>query len=210
MTTKEKNRLRVNIWRNNRTPEQKLEDSRKRKEFKRKNAIRLSFKNKQYYEQNKKEIAKRAKERYDKNKETLNKRKRENHANKSDKQLFEERVKRNNLQKLRKQNDPCYKLSVLFRSRISRAIKEGYGNKSYKVIELIGCDWKTAKEWIESQWKEGMSWENHGIKVWHIDHKIPVSFFNMSIIEEQKKCFHYTNLQPLWAKDNMEKSNKLL
>ena len=54
-----------------------------------------------------------------------------------------------------------------------------------------------------------MSWENYGYYGWHIDHIIPCSKFDLSKLEEQKKCFHFTNLQPLWALDNIKKSNKL-
>jgi len=54
-----------------------------------------------------------------------------------------------------------------------------------------------------------MSWDNHGFKGWHIDHIIPCSAFDLTKVEEQKKCFHYTNLQPLWAKDNLSKGDKL-
>jgi hypothetical protein len=55
-----------------------------------------------------------------------------------------------------------------------------------------------------------MSWENHGTYGWHIDHIIPCDAFDFTKIEEQKKCFHYTNLQPLWREDNLKKSNKIL
>ena len=53
-----------------------------------------------------------------------------------------------------------------------------------------------------------MTWENYGLETWHLDHIKPVSKFNLLDVDEQKKCFHYTNLQPLWAKDNIKKSNK--
>ena len=54
-----------------------------------------------------------------------------------------------------------------------------------------------------------MSWNNYGIHGWHIDHIIPMDSFNLKIEKGQKLAFHYTNLQPLWAKDNIRKSNRL-
>jgi len=61
---------------------------------------------------------------------------------------------------------------------------------------------------LETKFLEGMDWDNYGIYGWHIDHIKPCSLFNLENIEEQKKCFHYTNLQPLWAIDNLKKGNK--
>ena len=55
-----------------------------------------------------------------------------------------------------------------------------------------------------------MTWENHGLKGWHYDHIIPLSHFNLTDIEQQKKACHYTNLQPLWWWENLEKSDKIL
>ena len=207
---RERNRLRSIKHRKNRTPEQKLVAIEKRKKRYWDNSEDAITKSKEYYKANKKQITKKSKSKYNKNKDEINKKRREKWANQS----FEERqialLKRNDNQSKRKQNDPAYKLSALFRSRVSRAIKEGYGEKSYKVIELLGCDWNTAKEWIESKWKKGMNWKNHGLHTWHIDHILPVDSFDMTCVEQQKRCFHYTNLQPMWAKDNLLKSNKLL
>ena len=74
-------------------------------------------------------------------------------------------------------------------------------------MELVGCTIEELKIYLEKQFKEGMTWENRGI-VWHIDHIKPISKFDLTNEEEQKKCFHYTNLQPLFAIDNLRKSNK--
>jgi hypothetical protein len=61
---------------------------------------------------------------------------------------------------------------------------------------------------LEKQFKEGMSWDNHG-SYWEVDHIIPCDSFNMQDIEQQKLCFHYTNLQPLTKIQNRQKSNKI-
>lgn len=73
-------------------------------------------------------------------------------------------------------------------------------------MELTGCELNVLKEFLESKFKQGMSWENHG--EWHIDHIKPCCKFDLEDEEEQKKCFHYTNLQPLWAKENLSKGGK--
>ena len=77
-----------------------------------------------------------------------------------------------------------------------------------KSEEFIGCTWNQAHQHIEKQFKSGMTWDNHG-KVWHVDHIIPVSFFDLSDQTEQKLCFHYGNLQPLFASDNIFKSDNI-
>ncbi len=64
------------------------------------------------------------------------------------------------------------------------------------------------KKYLEGKFTEGMTWENHG--TWHIDHRRPICSFNLLDEEEQKKCFHYTNLQPLWATDNLSKGGRVL
>lgn len=76
-------------------------------------------------------------------------------------------------------------------------------------MELIGCDIEHLIKHLESQFRDGMSWDNYGIKGWHIDHIIPCNAFNLWNPEEQKKCFHYTNLQPLWASENLAKSDRI-
>ena len=103
--------------------------------------------------------------------------------------------------------DTDFKLRYYLSCRIRKAIK-GL-NKSKTTLKLLGCSIKTVRKHIESQFKSGMSWSNYGYYGWHIDHIIPCSSFDLSKPSEQKKCFHYTNLQPLWAKDNMQKGNRL-
>lgn len=106
-------------------------------------------------------------------------------------------------------NDPEFKIIARFRDRIRFTIKKYKGIKQNSTLELLGCSIETARKHIEQQFKDGMNWSNCGASGWHIDHIIPCSAFDLTKIEEQKKCFHYTNLQPLWAKENMSKGNKL-
>jgi hypothetical protein len=101
-------------------------------------------------------------------------------------------------------------LSHRLRARISTAIKNQYSKKAFLSMDLIGCTIDECIKHIEKQFKPGMSWSNYGLKGWHIDHIIPCSLFDLTIPDQQKKCFNYTNLQPLWAKENIKKGNKLI
>ena len=98
--------------------------------------------------------------------------------------------------------DPTYKLIHNMRRRLRHAVK-GYGDKYDTTMNLVGCDSTKLREYIEAKFTEGMTWENQGS--WHIDHIQPCCTFDLTIEEEQKKCFHYSNLQPLWAIDNLKK-----
>lgn len=98
-------------------------------------------------------------------------------------------------------NDINFQISSNLRSRIWHTIQRN--SKSAKTIELLGCSIQELKLYLESQFTEGMTWENYG--TWHIDHIKPCASFNLIKEEEQKQCFHYTNLQPLWAVDNLIK-----
>ncbi len=79
--------------------------------------------------------------------------------------------------------------------------------KSGHTIDLLGCSIEFLKKRFESMFTEGMTWENYG--KWHIDHIIPCSIFDLTKPEAQAFCFHYTNLQPLWAKDNLKKHKNI-
>jgi hypothetical protein len=109
--------------------------------------------------------------------------------------------------KERKRSDPNYKLECLLRSRLSRALKSQRSQKSFKTLDLIGCSVDFLRSHLESKFRDGMSWENHSFRGWHIDHIKPISVFDLSDKEQQKLCFHYTNLQPLWHEENLSKND---
>ncbi len=94
-------------------------------------------------------------------------------------------------------NRICHNL----RTRLSH-IAKGRANR-FNVI--VGCSGRELAQHLESQFKEGMSWDNYGRSGWHIDHIIPIASFDLTDPKQQKICFHYSNLQPLWAEDNMRK-----
>ena len=91
------------------------------------------------------------------------------------------------------------------RTRIYSAIMNGNGQKAYSSVELLGCTINHCRIHLERQFSEGMSWNNHG--EWHIDHRKPCAVFDLTDSDEQKKCFHYTNLQPMWADENIAKKD---
>ncbi|MBP8994568.1 MAG: hypothetical protein KBG30_12270 [Bacteroidales bacterium] len=104
------------------------------------------------------------------------------------------------------QIDENLRISSNCRGRIYKALK---GQKKSKSTEkLVGCLFSELKTYLELKFLEGMNWNNYG--EWHIDHILPCASFDLSKKEEQEKCFHYTNLQPLWGTDNLIKSSKIL
>jgi hypothetical protein len=118
------------------------------------------------------------------------------------------RALKNNYKKLNRLIDPCARIAANCRVRIRHALKNQNIKRSKKSIELIGCSYADLKTYIEKQFTGSMSWANYGL--WHIDHIAPCSRFNLIDEEQRNRCFHYSNMQPLWAKDNLCKSNKLL
>ena len=108
--------------------------------------------------------------------------------------------------KKRRVKDAEYRIISNLRSRMGRVVKGK--RKADTTKKLIGCTTKKLKVHLEKQFTDGMSWDNYGRHGWHIDHIIPCASFDMLDPEQQKKCFHYTNLQPLWAKDNIKKGDK--
>ncbi len=99
---------------------------------------------------------------------------------------------------------PHNKIAHYLRTRLRIVLKS---NKKSKTTEkLIGCSFKFLKYYLQYKFKLGMSWDNYG--KWHIDHIRPCASFDLSKAEEQSKCFNYTNLQPLWAKENLRKGSR--
>jgi len=83
-------------------------------------------------------------------------------------------------------------------------------NRSIHSIELLGCSIEYLRSYLEQQFSPNMTWDNYGLYGWHIDHIIPLSYFDFTDPEQQRRAWHYTNLRPLWAADNLKKNNKLI
>lgn len=114
--------------------------------------------------------------------------------------------------KIKRSTNINFKLRHNLRKRIWAVLKGIY--KSDKTMVLVGCNASELKKYLESKFTEGMTWSNYGngwngkgMKEWHIDHIKPCSSFDLSNPYEQLKCFNYTNLQPLWAIDNLIKGD---
>ena len=110
--------------------------------------------------------------------------------------------------KKRYKNDTQYKLLLLLRSRLWKAVKCNF--KKGSAVRDLGCTIDELKIYLEKQFIDGMSWNNWSFKVWHIDHKIPLSSFDLTDREQLLKAVHYSNLQPMWAHDNLVKHDKIL
>jgi thiol-disulfide isomerase/thioredoxin len=168
----------------------------------------------EYYNNNTEKIKEQRKDYYINNVESIIKKKKEFYKNNSEK-IKEKRKEycKNNVEVIRnyynkKRNfDLIFKLSSNIRSRIRVYLKSKNIKKHNKTFDIVGCTPDFLKEYLEKQFTEGMSWELMGRHI-HIDHIIPLS--SAKTEEEIYKLCHYTNLQPLWAEDNLKKSDKIL
>ena len=104
----------------------------------------------------------------------------------------------------RRRKDPAFKMLTILRGRILDVLR-GH-SKSDTTISMLGCTIEELWIHLEKKFTKGMTRENHG--EWHVDHIKPCASFNLTEPEQQKICFHYTNLQPLWAIDNLKKGAK--
>ena len=102
----------------------------------------------------------------------------------------------------RMDNDMDFKLQTIIRRRVGRFL-QGRGRS----VGLLGCSLAEARAHIESQFQDGMTWDNWSHGGWNIDHIRPCASFDLTKEEDLRACWHYTNLQPLWAKDNYAKSS---
>ena len=112
----------------------------------------------------------------------------------------------NRLQCEYRKNSPNRRIASNLRSNIGKYCLRK--SKSGSLSTLMGCESSFLKSWLESQFKEGMTWDNYGKKGWHIDHIRPCSSYDLTDWRQQMVCFHYTNLQPMFAKDNQAKADK--
>ena len=174
---------------------------------------------KNYYNNNKNKMIDSVKKHYNKNKESILSKVRisslkyyyencEIIKEKRKKYCKDNRVKINQYVSEKKLNDSTYRLCCVVRNRIRTFLKSKNITKKNKTFDIVGCSPEFLKDHLEKQFTEGMSWENHSLYGWHIDHIIPVS--SAKTEDEVYSLCHYTNLQPLWAEDNLKKGDKIL
>lgn len=148
------------------------------------NRIKIKNRKHKHYIKNKKRILLRNKKYYLKNKKIILKQHRKYH-------------------KYRYKTDEIFRLCCCLRNYLRKTIKYNY--TICTILKYLGCSIGELKKYLEKQFQPGMSWNNHGTK-WHIDHIIPLcTIKNVNDIKQIKKVCHYTNLRPLWAKDNLRK-----
>jgi hypothetical protein len=117
---------------------------------------------------------------------------------------IKDRKKKYNNNKIK--TDINYKISCRLRTRLCVSIKNN--QKVGSAVKDLGCSIPELKLYLESKFQEGMSWDNWKHDGWHIDHIIPLSSFNLQNRGEFLKANHYTNLQPMWAEENLYKGSK--
>jgi hypothetical protein len=109
----------------------------------------------------------------------------------------------------RRKDDLGYLLKERYRDRILKAVKNNCSEKAYKTAELLGCTVPEFIDHLKKTMKEGMTWEKFmESDAIHLDHIKPIASFDLNSSEEQLKCFHYTNYQLLWKKENLSKGAK--
>ena len=156
---------------------------KQKKEYNAKNKDTVAGRKRKYDARNRDKIASYKKEWCLKNKEYLN-------------SYFREKYN----------NDVDHKLSNRLRNRLNKAIISN--QKAGSAVKDLSCSIPELKKYLESQFQPGMSWSNWNLYGWHIDHIKPLCKFDLADLKEFKRACHYSNLQPLWAEDNLKKGNR--
>lgn len=167
----------------------------RKKEWK-ENREKISIQRKGYYQENKEAFIEYSRKYRLKNPDRI--------KEYSKKYFAENKQKINDYVVVRYHTDACFRLSKILRARFYEAVIHNYGKSKWR--EILGCSIEELKIRLENQFQPGMSWENYG--EWHIDHIVPLCSFDLSDEREVSRAFHCTNLQPLWAADNLSKGGR--
>lgn len=158
---------------------------------------------KQHYKNNKAKVLKKSKEHYDKNKKRYARTRKKHYQN--NKAAYKENSRLNKA-KLRRES-PEFRLKENARSRLRTALKLQGVRKCFKTQRLLRCSPLQLRHHLEKHFTVGMTWENYGTG-WHMDHDVPCAAFNLSNAVELHACSWYKNIRPMWASDNIKKSDK--
>lgn len=166
--------------------------------------------NQEYYERNKQTISTQKKKYRKKNLRRIKQYKKLYYLQNREKILQYNSSRRQEINEYtneKRKTDLNFRLSHSLRSRLLNAIRNNQRKGS--AVRDLGCSIGDFKLYIESKWLDGMTWENYGRDGWHLDHIIPLAYFDLSKRKQFLKACHYTNYQPLWAKDNIGKGKSL-
>lgn len=118
-----------------------------------------------------------------------------------------DRAREAEYRRIRRETDLSFRIRTNLSTRISMAVARG-SKKAASSASLLGCTINFLRQWLEARFAPGMSWGNYG--QWHIDHIIPCAEFDLRKKSQQLRCFHYSNLQPLWRRENISKNAKVM
>ena len=166
--------------------------------------LRKRMYNRNLYKDHKDKIKLSKKRYYEVNKDKLKLQRRVYRETNKEKVRLQERMRDGK----KRQTNINYKLSKGLRTRLWSAIKDN--QKTGSAVKDLGCSIDELKSYLEFKFLPDMSWDNYGQYGWHIDHIKPLSSFDLTDRKQLLEACHYTNLQPLWAKDNLSKSDKIL
>lgn len=189
----------------------KLKEKAYQTAYRKANKEKIELKRKEYQQVNKDKIKLQQKLKYTKHKKKILKKckvYREFNKNKIKEYQHNYRPRANARLKERLKSDIHLRLKVRLRKRLRQALHHNY--KSGSAVADLGCDIEELKTYLESKFQPDMSWNNYGLYGWHIDHIKPLSSFDLTNREQWLEACNYTNLQPLWAHDNLSKSDKVL
>lgn len=203
------------------TPEQKERAKERRKIYIKSNRERIRVKSDTWFQKNKVRLKREGRCQWNPNTKErakkLRKVRESDPVNKAKKLAYQREYAKKNREKIREkykrwESKPTNKIGKRLRSRISSALKRNVSNQKAKKLDsnrkLLGISYDELAIYLKNLFIEGMSWDNYGS--WHIDHIIPCKYFDLSIEENQRICFNYQNLNPMWSTDNQSKSDNII
>lgn len=216
---REKIRLQTKSYREKNKEKIKSRTKKYRETYYQLNKEKINLKTKKYYEINKDKLNLVKKNWREKNKNkikayndaTKEKRKVYYLVNKDRQKVYRKinkdriRIYKKNYSSNKFKTDIQYKLSHNLRVRLYKALNNNF--KSGSAVRDLGCTIEELKKYLESKFQPGMTWDNWSIDGWHIDHVKPLSLFDLTDRKQLLEACHYTNLQPIWAKDNLSKGD---